>query len=416
MTDEAMGTHFSLMQIIWTYLLIGATSASLAAPTVRQITFGPANHFFGYIGHVGNTPWNGSDRYMVLLRTTFQKRMPTAADIAEIVILDAAKDYALEEVDETRAWNPQQGTMLYWNPERQETQFFFNDRDPKTQKVFCVLYDLETRQRLKEFRFPDTPIGNSGVAQQGGYYLGLNYGRMDRLRRVTGYANAFDWTRDELAPVDDGVFKVDVESGQKTLLVSFARLAHDLREQVPGVKSAALFINHTLWSRDDQRILFYLRGNWNLRGPRINEFFTVHADGSHLTRHEVFPGGHPEWGQGHTVIGSVEGKQVLYDVDTRKITGHLGTSEIFPDPEGDIALSMDGLWFVNGYKRYSENKYVVYNMQTGLHFSTPGIERGPYLSGNIRLDPSPCWRHDAKAIAVPGIAEDGSRQTFIITF
>ena len=141
--------------------------------------------------------------------------MPEPGDKADIVLLDTQNDYALEKIEETGAWNPQQGAMLYWNPEKPETQFFFNDRDPETQHVFCVLYDLETRSRVKEYRFEDTPIGNSGIAQHGGYFLGLNYGRMDKLRKVTGYAGAYDWTDGVLAPENDGVFKVNIASGRK---------------------------------------------------------------------------------------------------------------------------------------------------------------------------------------------------------
>ena len=32
---------------------------------VEQITRGPQHHFFGYIGHVQNIPWNGSERYLL---------------------------------------------------------------------------------------------------------------------------------------------------------------------------------------------------------------------------------------------------------------------------------------------------------------------------------------------------------------
>jgi hypothetical protein len=203
------------------------------------------------------------------------------------------------------------------------------------------------------------------------------------------------------------------------LLVSFATLAYRLRETIPHVDDVALFINHTLWSRDDQRILLYVRGGWSGRAPRtkrINEFFTIHTDGSNLTRHETFLGGHPEWGLGHTVIGAVKGRQVVYNVDTKSIIGELGNRQVFPNPEGDIALSPDGQWLVNGYPRKDENVYVIYNMQEGTHFTTPGLRRGAYLRGDTRLDPSPCWRRDARAIAVPAIADDGSRQTFIIEF
>ena len=84
-------------------------------------------------------------------------------------------------------------------------------------------------------------------------------------------------------------------------------------------------------------------------------FFTMHADGSNLTHHEIFPGGHPEWGSGDTVIGAVDGRQILYDVDTKTITRELGNSEVFPNPGGDISLSPDGQWFVNGSQRGDEN-------------------------------------------------------------
>ncbi|MGY8690021.1 MAG: hypothetical protein ACKVHP_20090, partial [Verrucomicrobiales bacterium] len=33
--------------------------------SVRPLTSGPQSHFFGYIGHVGNIPWNGNGRYLV---------------------------------------------------------------------------------------------------------------------------------------------------------------------------------------------------------------------------------------------------------------------------------------------------------------------------------------------------------------
>ena len=35
-----------------------------------------------------------------------------------------------------------------------------------------------------------------------------------RLRLVTGYPEALDWSKDEIAPSNDGVFIVDVETGE----------------------------------------------------------------------------------------------------------------------------------------------------------------------------------------------------------
>ena len=98
------------------------------------------------------------------LRTTFQDRMPRPEDAADIVLLDAAHDYAEVKVEETRGWNPQQGAMIYWNPEKPATQFFFNDRDPKTGKVFTALYDIVEKRRVNAPPFCFTPPLATGVS------------------------------------------------------------------------------------------------------------------------------------------------------------------------------------------------------------------------------------------------------------
>lgn len=148
---------------------------------------------------------------------------------------------------------------------------FFNDRDPETGKVFTVRFDIsqgERGDRVKEYRLDDTPVANGGVAQKGGSFLAINYGRMARLRPVTGYQGAYDWTEGQSAPTDDGIFKVDVETGVKKLLVSFAVLREAVRDVVPSIDEYSLFINHTLNNRDGDRIYFYLRANFRGKLPR----------------------------------------------------------------------------------------------------------------------------------------------------
>src|SRR6476659_6592563 len=124
-----------LATIIPWLLLLGVPAVAYAAEPrleVRQLTRGPEHHFFGYIGHVQNVPWNQSGRYIVALRTPVRDHLPDASEPAEVVLLVTTNDFTAQVVTHSRAWNPQQGTMLYWNPEAQENQFFCNDRDPAT--------------------------------------------------------------------------------------------------------------------------------------------------------------------------------------------------------------------------------------------------------------------------------------------
>ncbi|MFN7933950.1 MAG: hypothetical protein U0R19_11510 [Bryobacteraceae bacterium] len=381
---------------------------------ITQLTHGPNHHYFGYIGHVRNTPWNGNDRYMALLRTTFQDHMPAPHEAADVVLVDTKNNNKIQAVEKSHAWNPQQGTMFYWNPDQPDTQLIFNDRDLKTNRVFTVLYDIAKKKRIREFKYDDTPFGNGGVAQNGKFFLGLNYGRMARLRPVTGYPGAYDWNPKTAAPKDDGIFIVEIATGKKRLLVSFAQLADAIAPSRPDVVGKELFINHSLWNRDGNRIYFYARGNFEKPGS-VNVPFSIWPDGSHLTMHTQFVGGHPEWEFGPHVIGSVKDRQVLYDVDKKELVGQLGTPEIFPKPEGDVSLSHDGKWFVNGYKQGKENFYVVFRRSDGAYVRTGGLPIDDW-SGDLRCDPAPCWNRANDQIAVPAIANDAgrTRQTFLL--
>ena len=392
-------------------ILAGCTSQPALDYEVRQLTTGPNHHFYGYIGHVGNTPYSADGRYLLALRTTFQDRMPGPDDVTDIVLLDAAKDYAEAKVEETRGWNPQQGAMLYWNPEMPTTQFFFNDRDPETGKVFTALYDIVDKKRVKEYRFDETPSANGGVKQDGGAFAAINYARMARLRPVTGYPGAWDWTEGVNAPEDDGLFVVDAETGERKLIVSFRQMRDALSAKHPTIGERALFLNHTLWNREGDRIFFFVRADFADRENRINVPMTVRPDGSELTE-QTFIGGHPEWDFRSRMIGSYEDKLVLYDTLARQMVETLAESDIVRDPEGDTALSYDGEWIVNGATESSTMYYTVLRRKDGAFLHTEDFSRAGYESGDVRIDPAPCWSRQGDRFAFPALASDGTRQMF----
>ncbi|MGI9473334.1 MAG: hypothetical protein ACR2NZ_17460 [Rubripirellula sp.] len=414
-----IANRHSLFSIVFVFLALFSSSGIQAqsAPfdlTIEQITSGSKHHFFGYIGQCQTIPWNSSERYILGLEMDAIDRLPKPEDAATIILIDTLNDNRLLRIDRTHAWNPQQGTMFYWHPLAAETQFFFNDRDVSTGKVFTVLYDIEKKQRVREYRFDDTPIGNGGVAADGSAWLGLNYGRLARLRLVTGYPDALDWSKDEIAPENDGIFIVDVTTGKKRLLVSYRQLDEKLKEREPELEHDGLFVNHTLWNRDCDQVYFFARAGWNRKGvKRINVPFSIRSDGTGLTLHDTHIGGHPEWAEGSVIIGRRDAKQILYDVTQQKVVGQWGTPQIFPNPEGDISLSPDGQWFVNGRKKGDKNFYTVYRRDDGAFARSSGIYKGAY-DGDIRIDPAPRWNRSNDAILVPGIAKNKTRQMFIL--
>lgn len=380
---------------------------------LEPLTTGPKHHLFGYIGQCQTVPWNQDERYILCMEIDAIDRMPEPGDAATICLIDTQQDNRLVRLDRTHAWNPQQGTMFYWNPLAAETQFFFNDRDIDSGKVFTVLYDVAKKRRVREYRYDDTPLGNAGVAADGSAWLGLNYGRLARLRLVTGYPDALDWSRGQLAPDNDGLFMVGITSGEKRLLASYQQIDSLLKKSKPGLVHTGLFINHALWNRDCDRIYFFARAGWSGNGgDKVNVPFSIHSDGSGLTLHKTHVGGHPEWAEGSLLIGRQDGKQILYDVDQQAVVEQWGDRSVFPNPEGDISLSPNGRLFVNGYKKGDANFYVVYRRSDGTHCRSQGVYKGPY-GGDIRIDPAPRWNRSNNAILVPGIGKDKTRQLFL---
>ena len=244
---------------------------------------------------------------------------------------------------------------------------------------------------------------------------------MARLRPVTGYANATDWTKGVAHPDDDGIFRMDVATGQNNLLVSFARLRDVLSKTHSFVKDTPLFINHTLWNREGDRIFFFARGGWRkdrAEGERkINQPFLINPDGNGLVRMKDHIGGHPEWDRNRHMIGALEDDQVLYDTDRQEIVKPLGTPTILPHPGGDIALSPDGSWLVNGYRSGGKDAYVFLRLRDGLHVRTAAFDQHGWTTGDLRNDPAPCWNRDGTQVLFPSIANDSdkTRQLFLIT-
>ena len=389
---------------------------------IEQVTFGSNHHFFGYIGQSLTIPWNKKGNLLICLSSSFHDHLPGKGEAANVnlIHLDRKKKgrYKIEKLDESQGWNPQQGTMFYWNPHHPDDQFFFNDRDPKTGVVYTVLYDVKKHKRVKTYHYKNQSFGNSGVCPSGKYFLAINYARMGRLRPVTGYKESFDWTDGVAAPKEDGIAIVNIETAEKKILISFEQMARGLERNGFDVKDRNLFINHTLWSRDGQWIYFFVRAGWksDKDGRKgLNAACSIKVNGSQFIAGHQHIGGHPEWFNATQIIGSKDNQQVIYDILQKKIIGTLGSLDIFPRPEGDISLSPDGQWLINGYNNKSgSNFYTILNLRSGAWVKTPSFDTGIYKK-DLRIDPAPRWNHDNNQVLVSGLDKRGIRQLFIIS-
>ena len=241
---------------------------------------------------------------------------------------------------------------------------------------------------------------------------------MARLRPVTGYNESYDWTNGISAPNDDGIAIIDIKTGIKKILVSFKKIDEKLSSNGFDSEERNLFINHTLWSRDGNWIYFFVRAGWKAdKDGRegLNVACSIKVDGSSFIVGHKFIGGHPEWSKGTEIIGSYKDRQVVYDILKQKIIRKIGNNIIFPRPGGDISLSPNSVWLINGYNdKKGYNHYSILNLKSGEWIKTPSFNTGNYEK-DLRIDPAPRWNHDNNQILVSGLNNDGIRQLYTIS-
>jgi hypothetical protein len=120
-------------------------------------------------------------------------------------------------------------------------------------------------------------------------------------------------------------------------------------------------------------------------------------------------GGHPEWDSGMRMLGQIDHRQVIYDTASGQITATLADPNVFPVPGGDISLSPDGKWLVNGYGMKNQNQYVFYRRADRQWVRSRSFNNEGWMSGDLRNDPAPCWNRQSNQILFPAFSEDPAR-------
>lgn len=418
-----------------TALALTWTASARDGHRIEQLTNGPRHHFFGYIGHQRTIPWSGDGRRILALETTFQDRMPRGHEDAAVIVLIDPDTKTITRVAETHAWNFQQGTMLYWNPDKPDEEFFFNDRRSDN-RVFAVLLNVRTGVR-REYTFDDMSIGNGNVAPGGGRFAAFNYGRVHR--KVVSYPGSYNFTAGQGHPDNDGLFVVDVASGKARLIASYRQMYEQLKDRFPELSRPPvgiynqLFINHTYWTREGDRLWFVAR--WFREDSDTvfyTEGFTVRADGSNL-RHSPVKLSHPDWevpprmlSGGDEVPGMPPGPDgkprrhvALYDTDAHEFK-ELIDPEFFTSP-GDVAFSPDMRWIASTEggrdERGQVRRLVVYDREARAGFKLPyfptELPNAQKVDNPLRIDMSPRWNRDGTKLLFEALAEDGTRQLFV---
>ena len=360
----------------------------------------PDKHvFFGYY----DIPQIQGDN---LLLMAVPRKADTKKDAARLYRVDM-KTGEYHPIGQTRAWCWQQGARLRWHPTLENTVVY---NDVEGERYVCRVADAEggLLRTLPRALYDVTPDGQLG--------LSLNYSRLQRLRPGYGYNTLPDSTLGEKIPKNDGIFLVDLNSGEEKLIISYEALAG----AVPDAKECLHYVNHISIAPDGKRFLFF-----HLWTPQIGERWNgrlcvANMDGTDLRCvEEAFIPSHYCWKSSHELLitsvgfGGSPSYYYLYDLTalSRKKIEHPCLVQ-----DGHPGFLADGHRFLTDtYPLAGAMQYLFISDETGKsHMPICQIYADPRLFEEKRCDLHPRITPDNEIVTIDSTFRDGKRSVVLL--
>ncbi|MCB9846858.1 MAG: hypothetical protein H6814_00445 [Phycisphaeraceae bacterium] len=264
-----------------------------------------------FVGYYDKRPWSADGHRLLVHRAPIIDRVPGERDLVEvgsIDLRDPARPFTM--LAKSSLWNWQQGTMLSWLPGADDT-VVYNARlgDPGLDDLSVwqigagIVHNLNTGER----RALQRPIYT--LSPKGDAALTLSFARLACNRPDYGHFGVEDPTTEDAAPDDDGVYRIDMATGEARLILSI----EDVAEHKPadfGV-GRTHWVNHLMYNPSGKRFCF-LHRFWREDGNMHTRLFTACAhDGSDLRL--VFEGmiSHFDWLDDHTLLAWAGERRLL---------------------------------------------------------------------------------------------------------
>jgi hypothetical protein len=371
----------------------------------EQITDNSKEHLFA--SYYGINSFSKSERYVTVLETDIKFKLPDENEPATLGLVDLSTNHFIP-LTQTRAWNFQQGCMAHWLATSPDSLIIFNDfRDGK---YVSVIMNVHTKKELKTINFPV-----SAVSPNGDEALSINFSRLRLTRPDYGYGGGGQDAKEDIPlPADDGLFIIDLGTGESKLLVSFQQI----KDLIPPLAEGSIaWFNHTLFSRKGSKIFWLSRQMDNK--TRITTSLTVNRDGTDLRR--CFPdnwaGSHFDWLNDDELMitANWEGKQYAHVLFTVGKQDYIRLGNGLLDYDGHGTFSSDQKWMVtdsypSGGMR--EQKIYLMDMKTEAVLPLGRYVQPPEFNGFWRCDIHCRWSPGGRMIGFNS-THTGSRQVYI---
>ena len=371
--------------------------------SIRRVTQPPGDCFFGYYE---KTPWSPCGTKLLGMRAGFRDRQPTPDDEIELGLIDPQGLDAFEPFASTNAWCWQQGTMLQWVPGTADS-VIYNRR--RAGRFVGVVDDLATEDQRELER------AVYAVDPRGRYGIGLNFARLATQRPGYGYEGVADAWADEGAPGNDGVWRIDLDSGGAELVLSLGEIVGmDSDASMVGQKH---WLNHAQINTDGSRVAVLHR--WQPSdGPRQTRLVTLGPDGSDArVIWDARLVSHYDWRSADEILvwgGAPAAANAFWRVSDAGAEPQPFAADVLTE-DGHCSYSPDRAWIANDTYPDRDNlrRLMIVRTADGLRVDLAVFHAPPELDGPLRVDLHPRWNRDGTALCIDSVHE-GTRQMYTV--
>lgn len=377
---------------------------------VRTITRGPKHHWFGYYDKLQFDP---SNRYVLGMEVDFEHRSPLASDVIKIGMVDLADDDRWIELGTSSAWCWQQGCMLQWMP-GSSTEIIWNDRIED--QFVARIMDVHTRKTRT------IPHAIYCVSPDGKHAVAPDFRRINDVRPGYGYAGIPDPSANDLAPIDSGIVRIDLSSGDVTTILSIADVARTgvIPNEKLGIKH---YFNHLLYSPSGGRFIALHRWRYP-DGSRLTRMITANDDGSDIrivcgngyTSHFIWKDDTHILAQSRHFDGNDDWGNFLFeDVDGGGDVREIGRGVL--DRSGHTSYLPGNEWILNdtyptGLDRMQTPH--LFHVDSGRRIDLGAFHLPAVYRGEWRVDTHPRLSRDGKLVCIDAPHGHSGRQLHLI--